>query len=156
MSRNCTTDTTSALKTKPRELFVTVSPVRRAASRACGGSTLDMRNSRRAKASGRPDSLSGNCSGVADAADGTKDGRWRGHSIDAAQGGFHTPARVPFQTRAIQEVITREGFGHLIGFLGANGSYEGMFAVVLTVAFIGFAVDRAYQLLMQRVLQWRE
>jgi ABC-type nitrate/sulfonate/bicarbonate transport system permease component len=53
-------------------------------------------------------------------------------------------------------IVAREGFGHLIGFLGANGSYEGMFAVVLTVALIGFAADRAYQLLMQRVLQWRE
>jgi ABC-type nitrate/sulfonate/bicarbonate transport system permease component len=31
-----------------------------------------------------------------------------------------------------------------------------MFAVVLTVALIGFAADRLYQLLMQRVLQWRE
>jgi len=49
---------------------------------------------------------------VADASDGKRDGRWRGHSIDAAQGGFHTPSRVPFQTRAIQEVIEREGFGH--------------------------------------------
>ena len=53
-------------------------------------------------------------------------------------------------------IVAREGFGHLIGFLGANGSYEAMFAVVLTVALIGFAADRAYQLLMQRVLQWRE
>ena len=31
-----------------------------------------------------------------------------------------------------------------------------MFAVVLTVALLGFAADRVYQLLMQRVLQWRE
>jgi ABC-type nitrate/sulfonate/bicarbonate transport system permease component len=53
-------------------------------------------------------------------------------------------------------IVAREGFGHLIGFLGANGSYEAMFAVVLTVALIGFAADRAYQLLTQRVLQWRE
>jgi ABC-type nitrate/sulfonate/bicarbonate transport system permease component len=53
-------------------------------------------------------------------------------------------------------IVAREGFGHLIGFLGANGSYEAMFAVVLTVALIGFAADRGYQLLMQRVLQWRE
>jgi NitT/TauT family transport system permease protein len=53
-------------------------------------------------------------------------------------------------------IVARQGFGYLIGFLGANGSYEGMFAVVLTVAFIGFAADRLYQMLMQRVLQWRE
>ena len=53
-------------------------------------------------------------------------------------------------------IVAQKGFGYLIGFLGANGSYEGMFAVVLTVAFLGFAADRVYQLLMQRTLQWRE
>jgi NitT/TauT family transport system permease protein len=53
-------------------------------------------------------------------------------------------------------IVAQKGFGYLIGFLGANGSYEGMFAVVLTVAFLGFAADRLYQLLMQRMLQWRE
>ncbi len=53
-------------------------------------------------------------------------------------------------------IVAQKGFGYLIGYLGANGSYEGMYAVVLTVAFIGFAADRLYQMLMQRVLQWRE
>ena len=53
-------------------------------------------------------------------------------------------------------IVAQKGFGYLIGFLGASGSYEGMFAVVLTVAFLGFAADRAYQLLMRRVLQWRD
>jgi NitT/TauT family transport system permease protein len=53
-------------------------------------------------------------------------------------------------------IVAQKGFGHLIGFLGANGSYEGMFAVVLTVALIGFVADRAYQLLMHRVLRWRD
>ncbi len=53
-------------------------------------------------------------------------------------------------------IVAQQGFGYLIGFLGANGSYEGMFAVVLTVAFLGFAADRLYQLLMQRALAWRE
>jgi ABC-type nitrate/sulfonate/bicarbonate transport system permease component len=31
-----------------------------------------------------------------------------------------------------------------------------MFAVVLTVAFLGFAADRVYLLVMQRVLRWQE
>jgi ABC-type nitrate/sulfonate/bicarbonate transport system permease component len=53
-------------------------------------------------------------------------------------------------------IVARQGFGYLIGFLGANGSYEGMFAVVLTVAFLGFAADRLYQMLMNRMLAWRE
>ncbi len=53
-------------------------------------------------------------------------------------------------------IVAQKGFGYLIGFLGANGSYEGMFAVVLTVALLGFIADRGYQLLMQRALRWRE
>jgi ABC-type nitrate/sulfonate/bicarbonate transport system permease component len=31
-----------------------------------------------------------------------------------------------------------------------------MYAVVLTVALLGFGADRFYQLLMQRLLRWRE
>ncbi len=53
-------------------------------------------------------------------------------------------------------IVARSGFGNLIGFLGASAAYEGMFAVVLTVAFLGFIADRAYLLLMRRLLQWRE
>jgi NitT/TauT family transport system permease protein len=53
-------------------------------------------------------------------------------------------------------IVSEEGLGHLIGFLGDNGSYDAMFAVVLTVAFLGFAADRAYQALTARVLAWRE
>ena len=40
-------------------------------------------------------------------------------------------------------IVARRGFGYLIGYLGANGSYDAMFAVVLTVAFLGFAADRS-------------
>jgi NitT/TauT family transport system permease protein len=53
-------------------------------------------------------------------------------------------------------IVAREGLGYLIGFLGANGSYDAMYAVVLTVAFLGFAADRGYQMLMRRMLLWRE
>jgi ABC-type nitrate/sulfonate/bicarbonate transport system permease component len=53
-------------------------------------------------------------------------------------------------------IVAREGLGYLIGYLGANGSYDAMFAVVLTVAFLGFAADRVYQVVMQRALRWRE
>jgi NitT/TauT family transport system permease protein len=53
-------------------------------------------------------------------------------------------------------IVARGGFGYLIGFLGANGAYDAMYAVVLTVAFLGFAADRTYQMLMNRMLQWRE
>jgi NitT/TauT family transport system permease protein len=53
-------------------------------------------------------------------------------------------------------IVSQKGFGYLIGYLGSTGSYEGMYAVVLTVAFLGFAADRIYQLLIQRLLRWRE
>ena len=53
-------------------------------------------------------------------------------------------------------IVSQKGFGYLIGYLGSTGSSEGMYAVVLTVAFHGFAADRLYQLLTQRALRWRE
>jgi NitT/TauT family transport system permease protein len=53
-------------------------------------------------------------------------------------------------------IVAQQGLGYLIGFLGANGSYDAMFAVVLTVAFLGFAADRVYLLITQRVLRWQE
>jgi predicted AlkP superfamily pyrophosphatase or phosphodiesterase len=46
-----------------------------------------------------------------DASDGTVDGKWMGHEFEELKSGFHTPARVPYQGRAIEEVILREGFG---------------------------------------------
>lgn len=46
-----------------------------------------------------------------DRQDGRLDGLWRDNDIDGALGGFNTPARTPFQTRLIKEVIRREGFG---------------------------------------------
>ena len=53
-------------------------------------------------------------------------------------------------------IVSQKGFGYLIGYLGSTGSYEGMYAVVLTVAFLGFAADRLYQFLMRWLLRWRE
>ncbi len=53
-------------------------------------------------------------------------------------------------------IVAREGLGYLIGSLGANGSYDAMYAVVLTVAFIGFAADRVYQLFQDRMLRWQQ
>ena len=53
-------------------------------------------------------------------------------------------------------IVSQKGFGYLIGYLGSTGAYEGMYAVVLTVALLGFGADRIYQLLVQRLLRWRE
>ena len=58
--------------------------------------------------------------------------------------------------QAVREVSLTIAAGTIFGFLGANGSYDAMYAVVLTVAFLGFAADRGYQMLMNRMLQWRE
>jgi NitT/TauT family transport system permease protein len=52
-------------------------------------------------------------------------------------------------------IVARQGFGYLIGDLGASGSYDAMFAVVLTVAFIGCLADRIYHAGMERALRWR-
>jgi len=53
-------------------------------------------------------------------------------------------------------IVAQKGFGFLIGSLGANGSYDAMYAVVLTVAFLGFAADRIYLLILKRAMAWRE
>jgi NitT/TauT family transport system permease protein len=52
-------------------------------------------------------------------------------------------------------IVAQKGFGYLIGFTGANGSYDAMYAVVFTVAFLGFAADRIYQVFVRRALAWR-
>lgn len=46
-----------------------------------------------------------------DAADGAIDGKWRQNSIAQLSNGFDTPARTPYQTKLIETVIQREGFG---------------------------------------------
>jgi hypothetical protein len=46
-----------------------------------------------------------------DAADGSLDGAWRGHPFTELHNGFDTPARTPYQTKLIETVIEREGFG---------------------------------------------
>jgi hypothetical protein len=46
-----------------------------------------------------------------DRADGALDGKWRENSIAQYEGGWATPARIPYQTRMVEDVIRREGFG---------------------------------------------
>jgi ABC-type nitrate/sulfonate/bicarbonate transport system permease component len=57
---------------------------------------------------------------------------------------------------ASELIVARSGFGYMIGWLGDGGVYDAMFAVVLTVALLGFAADRGFLMLMRRVLAWRE
>ncbi|HYM72430.1 MAG TPA: ABC transporter permease [Stellaceae bacterium] len=53
-------------------------------------------------------------------------------------------------------IVARAGLGYMIGWLGDGGAYDAMFAVVLTVALLGFVADRAYLMLMRHILAWRE
>ena len=53
-------------------------------------------------------------------------------------------------------IVARQGLGYMIGWLGDGGAYDAMFAVVLTVALLGFAADRGYLMLARRILAWRE
>jgi NitT/TauT family transport system permease protein len=71
--------------------------------------------------------------------------------------GIRTALALSFILLVSSELIAaREGLGYLIGFLGASGTYDAMFAVVLTVALLGFAADRIYLVVMQRILRWQE
>jgi NitT/TauT family transport system permease protein len=71
--------------------------------------------------------------------------------------GIRTALALSFILLVSSELIAaRKGFGYLIGIFGANGSYAAMYAVVLTVAFTGFAADRLYLTITKRMLAWRD
>jgi NitT/TauT family transport system permease protein len=71
--------------------------------------------------------------------------------------GVRTALALSFILLVSSELIAaRQGLGSLIGSLGANGSYEAMFAVVLTVAMLGFIADRTYQAVVARAMRWRQ
>ena len=53
-------------------------------------------------------------------------------------------------------VIAKDGVGYLISSLGDGGAYPAMFAVIFTVALVGFAADRLYGALVRHQLRWRE
>jgi NitT/TauT family transport system permease protein len=70
--------------------------------------------------------------------------------------GIRTALALSFILLVSAELIqAQKGFGFLIGVLGANGNYDAMYAVVLTVAFLGFAADRLYLVITKRALAWR-
>ena len=52
-------------------------------------------------------------------------------------------------------LIASSGLGFLIQRLGETGQYPAMFAAVLIVALIGFAADRLFVALMNRLLRWQ-
>jgi NitT/TauT family transport system permease protein len=71
--------------------------------------------------------------------------------------GIRTALALSFVLLVASElIVARQGLGYMIGWLGDGGAYDSMFAVVLTVALLGFAADRLYLMLVRRVLAWRE
>ena len=46
-----------------------------------------------------------------DRADGRTDQKWRDNAIDQLLQGFDTPARIPYQERVLENIVTHEGFG---------------------------------------------
>ena len=71
--------------------------------------------------------------------------------------GIRTALALSFVLLVASElIVARQGLGYMIGWLGDGGAYDAMFAVVLTVALLGFAADRFYLMLVRRVLAWRE
>lgn len=52
-------------------------------------------------------------------------------------------------------IVAKNGLGYLIGLLGGTGQYDGMFAVVLTIAGIGLLADRLYARFTNSVLSWQ-
>ncbi len=70
--------------------------------------------------------------------------------------GIRTALALSFILLVSAELIeAHKGFGYLIGVLGSTGSYNSMYAVVLSVAFLGFAADRVYLVITRRLLLWR-
>jgi ABC-type nitrate/sulfonate/bicarbonate transport system permease component len=71
--------------------------------------------------------------------------------------GIRTALALSFVLLVASElIVARSGLGYMIGWLGDGGAYDAMFAVVLTVALLGFAADRGYLMLTRRILAWRE
>jgi NitT/TauT family transport system permease protein len=71
--------------------------------------------------------------------------------------GVRTALALSFILLVSSELIAaRQGLGYLIGALGADGSYEAMFAVVLTVAMLGFIADRIFLAVVARAMRWRQ
>jgi Type I phosphodiesterase / nucleotide pyrophosphatase/RTX calcium-binding nonapeptide repeat (4 copies) len=46
-----------------------------------------------------------------DVMDGKDDGKWRDNDIASLDRGFDTPARIPYQTKVVREIIRQEGMG---------------------------------------------
>jgi arylsulfatase A-like enzyme len=48
---------------------------------------------------------------MVDRMDGKADGKWRDESIEELLGGFETPARIPWETLLVEDLVKRDGMG---------------------------------------------
>lgn len=71
--------------------------------------------------------------------------------------GIRTALALSFVLLVAGELISaKDGLGYMIGLFGSAGAHDAMYAVILTVASLGFVFDRIYQAFTRRVLIWRE
>jgi NitT/TauT family transport system permease protein len=78
-------------------------------------------------------------------------------ALPEVMSGLRTALALSFTLMVSAEfLIGQRGLGYLISTLGEDGDYAGMFAAVLAVTIIGFAADRLFLWLNDRVLAWRE
>jgi NitT/TauT family transport system permease protein len=71
--------------------------------------------------------------------------------------GIRTALAISFVLLVSSEfLIARDGIGFMISGFGDEGVYDRMFACIMTVVAMGFFADRLFQLLMRRILIWRE
>jgi NitT/TauT family transport system permease protein len=74
-----------------------------------------------------------------------------------AMAGIRTAIAIAFVLMVTSEfLVGGRGLGYLISFTGDAGAYPAMFAVVLTVAALGFFADRGYLKFMTWMLRWRD
>jgi len=77
-------------------------------------------------------------------------------ALPEVMSGLRTALALSFTLLVSAEfLIGQRGLGYLIGTLGEDGDYAGMFAAVLAITAIGFAADRLFLLANNRVLAWR-
>ncbi len=83
-----------------------------------------------------------------DQEDGVVDQAWGDYPFDALEQGFQTPARTPYQTRIVEEVIRREGFG-------ADGTPDLLYVNLKAVDSVGhiFSVNGEE---MGQTLRWQD
>jgi len=71
--------------------------------------------------------------------------------------GIRTALALSFVLLVASElIVSRQGLGFLLSYLGDSGNYSGMFAVVIIVSALGFAADRGHLYIARRALAWRD